>query len=221
MLGLAYAGLAYTEWSWLSGQPERARPVAERLRHYPAGAFPALRGELERYLARSGVRGAWFDGCPEPFAAGLRGDWRAAADGWALIGDTYEQALELACSGDDEAALDGLRMLDNQGARPSAALVRAELKRRGVRIPRGARRSTRANPAGLTDRQVNVLRLVAGGLTNTEIADRLVLSVRTVNHHVSDILAKLDVRSRQDAATAAAALGVTDERHRGRVRRRR
>ncbi len=210
LLGLAYAGLAYAEWAWLSGQPELARPVADRLRRYPSGALPALRGELERYLARSGLRGAWFAGCPEPFAAGLRGDWRTAADGWERVGDSYEQAQELAWSGDDEAALDGLRMLDDQGARAAAALVRAELKRRGVRVPRGARRSTRANPGGLTDRQVDVLRLVAGGLTNAEIAERLVLSVRTVDHHVSDILAKLGVRTRQDAAEAAATLGVTD-----------
>ena len=212
LLGLAYAGLGYVEWAWLTGQPELVWPVTERLRQYPAGAFPALRGELERYLQRAGLDGAGFEGCPEPYAAGLRGDWQAAADGWQRVGDRYEQALELTGSDDaePEAALAGLRILDELGARPAATMARDRLKRRGVRIPRGVRRSTRANPAGLTDRQVDVLRLLANGLTNAEIADRLVLSVRTVDHHVSDILAKLGVRSRHDAAETATSLGVTD-----------
>ncbi|HET9556879.1 MAG TPA: helix-turn-helix transcriptional regulator, partial [Actinomycetota bacterium] len=67
---------------------------------------------------------------------------------------------------------------------------------------------TRANPAGLTDRQLEVLQLLAEGLTNAEIADRLVVSVRTVDHHVAAILAKLNVASRREAARAAADLGA-------------
>uniref|UniRef100_UPI0015F01B2E helix-turn-helix domain-containing protein n=1 Tax=Pseudonocardia pini TaxID=2758030 RepID=UPI0015F01B2E len=64
--------------------------------------------------------------------------------------------------------------------------------------------TTRANPAGLTGRQLEILQLVAAGLTNAEIAARLVLSVRTVDHHVSAVLQKLGVASRRDAAAALA-----------------
>ena len=58
-------------------------------------------------------------------------------------------------------------------------------------MPHGPRAPTRANPAGLTARQLEVLSLLAAGLTNAEIADRLVVSPRTAEHHVAAVLAKL------------------------------
>lgn len=102
-----------------------------------------------------------------------------------------------------------MTILDGLGAAPLARHVRAQLRDRGVRsIPRGPSETTRRNPHGLTDRQVDVLRLLAQGLTNTEIADRLVVSVRTVDSHVAAVLAKLGVASRQDAVRSARDLGV-------------
>jgi DNA-binding NarL/FixJ family response regulator len=84
-----------------------------------------------------------------------------------------------------------------------AQRVRHELRALGVRdVPRGPRRSTAADPAGLTTREIEVLALVADGLTDREIAARLFLSPKTVGHHVSSILAKLGARSRVEAATA-------------------
>ena len=85
-----------------------------RTRH--AGAAP-FRAELLRYLARCGLEAEPFDGCPEPWAAGLRGDWQAAAAGWEAAGDPYEQALELAESGEPEPTLEAVRILDGLGAR--------------------------------------------------------------------------------------------------------
>jgi DNA-binding NarL/FixJ family response regulator len=73
----------------------------------------------------------------------------------------------------------------------------------GERVPRGLRPSTRGNPAGLTSREVEVLQLVADGLTNAEIAARLFVSDKTVEHHVSRILGKLGVSNRREAAKAA------------------
>ena len=103
--------------------------------------------------------------------------------------------------------LEALAILDRIGAVPLARRVRAELRGRGARsIPRGPSTPTRRNPAGLTDRQVEVLRLLAEGLTNAEIADRLVVSVRTVDTHVAAILTKLGVSSRQEAARLSADL---------------
>jgi DNA-binding NarL/FixJ family response regulator len=87
--------------------------------------------------------------------------------------------------------------------------VERRLRDQGVRgVRRGPRPATRANPAGLTARELEVLALVAEGLRNAEIAERLVVSEKTVGHHVSAVLRKLEVRSRVDAGREAARLGI-------------
>jgi DNA-binding NarL/FixJ family response regulator len=137
-------------------------------------------------------------------AAGLRGDWRAAAAAWERLGAPYEQALELLDSGDVDATLSAITILDKLEAAPAAHIARRRLRDLGVtRVPRGPVPSTRANPAGLTERQLDVLDLVAEGLTNGEIAARLVVSTRTVDHHVSAVLAKLGVTTRKEVARRA------------------
>ena len=207
--GLAYAGIALVEWAWLTGRLDRAGAVRDVLlaRTQRPGAA-AFRGELLRYLARAGLGSADLStaGCPEAYAAGLRGDWRAAASEWERIGDPYERALELAESGEPQPLLEALRVLDGLDASAAAGLVRRRLQNMGIqRVPRGPQPATRANLAGLTARQVDVLALIQQRMTNEEIAQRLVLSVRTVEHHVSAILTKLGAQSRTEAAATAAA----------------
>jgi DNA-binding CsgD family transcriptional regulator len=165
------------------------------------------RGELLVYLHRLGYPAGPFPGCREPYASALRGDWRSAAEAWLSEGDPYESALELAESGQVEPTLKALTILDGLGAKPAVAIVRRRLRRLGVaRLPRRPQPGTLANPAGLTDRQLEILRLVATGLSNAEIAHRLVVSPRTVDHHVSAILQKLGVRTRREATAWAAEL---------------
>jgi DNA-binding NarL/FixJ family response regulator len=167
------------------------------------------RADLLRWLRRLGRPATAFPGCPPEYAAGLAGDWQAAASAFARQGARYEQALELADSGETVPMLDALRLLDELGARPAAALLRRRLRDRGVtQVPRGPAPTTRANPAGLTDRQVEILRMLTAGRTNAEIAATLVLSVRTVDHHVSAVLQKLGVTSRREVAEAAGRLGL-------------
>jgi DNA-binding CsgD family transcriptional regulator len=176
----------------------------------PGGA--RFRGELLRYLGRAGLSVEAFVGCPPEWAAGIDGDWKRATDEWQKIGDPYERALELAAGRSAEACLEALDVLDELGAVAAGRQVRTVLRELGVaRIPRGRLRTTRENPAGLTHRQVDVLALLATGLTNAEIADRLVVSTRTVDHHVSAILTRLEVGSRRDAARRAADLGLAPE----------
>ncbi len=144
-----------------------------------------------------------------PCAPEAIGDWATAAEGWQRLRCRYEAALALAETGDDgclRAALDELHAL---GAAPAAAIVARRLRERGARgLPRGPRARTRANPAGLTAREIDVLELVSRGLRNAEIAQRLVISEKTAGHHVSAILRKLDVRTRAEAAARATQLGV-------------
>ena len=90
-----------------------------------------------------------------------------------------------------------------------AAAVARKLREQGARgLARGPRPSTRANPANLTARETEVLALVSEGLRNADIARRLFVSPKTVDHHVSAILAKLGVQTRAEAARAAARLGI-------------
>lgn len=215
--GTAFAGLAVVERAWLTGCVERARPVADVLL---AGSdrrgWAPVAAECLCLLRRAGVPVEPFDGCPEPWASTLRGDWRAAADAWAAAGDPYERALALADSGEPEPVLEALAVLDGLGVRAPASLLRERLTGLGVdRIPRGPTASTRTNPAGLTDRQVEVLAQLAASRTNAEIAARLGLSIRTVDHHVAAVLDKLGVRTRRDAARLAGSLDLPVSEGRG------
>jgi DNA-binding NarL/FixJ family response regulator len=110
----------------------------------------------------------------------------------------------------DEAGLRGaVKTLDDLGARATAAVARRRMKELGLTaIPRGPRRATRADPAGLTAREQEVLALLSEGLPDREISARLFISERTVHHHVSAVLAKIGVSSRTAAAREAARMGI-------------
>lgn len=101
-----------------------------------------------------------------------------------------------------------LHEFQRMGARAAAAIAARRLRQRGARgVRRGPRSSTIRNQ-GLTERETEVLILVAKGLRNRELASRLFLSEKTVDNHVSTILRKLGVRSRTEAGVVAASLGI-------------
>jgi ATP/maltotriose-dependent transcriptional regulator MalT len=161
-------------------------------------------GELAVWRARAGLLLEPPEPCLEPYALEIAGAHRAAAAEWAELGAPYERALTLVGSDEPDALLEALALLDDLGAAPLAARVRGRLRELGAsRIPRGPRPSTRANPAGLSRREVEVLELVGEGLSNPQIAERLVLSARTVEHHVASARRKLGAASRGEAAREA------------------
>jgi DNA-binding CsgD family transcriptional regulator len=150
-------------------------------------------------------------GVPLPAAlrSELAGDTETAADFWAERGCHYEAAVVRGTAEAEPDLRRGLRELQELGARPAAAAVARRLRERGARgVKLGPRASTRANPAGLTARQLDVLGLLIQGARNTEIAAQLFLSEKTVDHHVSAVLRKLDVSTRAQAAAEAVRLGL-------------
>jgi DNA-binding CsgD family transcriptional regulator len=167
-------------------------------------------GELYAWRRRAGVDDRVEDAAvAAPYASELRDDWAAAAREWDKRGCPYEAALARADSGEEALLERALASFQRLGAVPAARATARRLRLRGVRsIARGPRRSTIENPGQLTSRQIEILALLADGLTNAEIAARLYITPKTVAHHVSAILGKLDVRSRRQAAAQAARLGL-------------
>ena len=143
-----------------------------------------------------------------PYAAMRRREWRAAAAAFGELGWSHDRALMLSLIDDEEALGEALETARLLGAVPLTRRVSERMRELGMRVPQGPRRSTRANPAGLTPRQLEVLTLLSEGLSNAEIAERLVVSPRTAEHHVSAVLTKLDAGSRRDVARRAADLGL-------------
>jgi DNA-binding CsgD family transcriptional regulator/tetratricopeptide (TPR) repeat protein len=208
---LAPLACVRVEAALLAGDPARAAAEVEPFT-LAALADRWVAGELAVWARRAGLQAEHGAPVPEPFALELAADHAAAADRWTTLGCPYDAAMALAWS-DDEGLLrrahDELRAL---GAPPAAALVARRLRERGARgVARGPRPRTRANAAQLTSRELDVLRLVADGLRNAAIAERLFLSSRTVDHHVSSVLRKLGASSRGEAVAEARRLDLLED----------
>ena len=198
--------VARAEGAWLRGDEAALERVA-----LPALAStlrtddPWRTGQLACWLRRIGRLPADFRGrVAPPCRAELDGNPRAAAAAWGALGCRHDQGLALL-QGDEADLRAALALFQSLGAEPGARIARRRLRALGAQsVQRGPHERTRVDPQGLTARQREVLHLLVQGLSNAEIALRLHRSERTVEHHVSALLAKLGVASREEAVNAAA-----------------
>lgn len=166
-------------------------------------------GELAVWRWRAGLLVEPPAEAQELYRRQIAGESEYVAREWSEAGCSYAAALALADSGDPAALRQALDQLHALGARPAAAIVTRQLRVLGERrLRRGPRTQTRENSAGLTARELEVLPLLAEGLRNAQIAERLVVSHKTVDHHVSAILRKLGVRTRGEAAAEGVRRGL-------------
>jgi DNA-binding NarL/FixJ family response regulator len=207
-------------WSagWLAGNGrlDLARACTEALSSIVAASgYPDAMAALACAIAETALAEGDADAAATQFAR--------AAELHTALNIPFERAqilvraaAALAASGERDAALDQLveahRTASALGARPLAAEAASAVAALGVPVidHLGRRAAADHEAAGLSRREVEVVRLVAQGLTNREIAARLVLSTRTVDMHVRNILSKLRSRTRTEAASRAADLGLLD-----------
>jgi DNA-binding CsgD family transcriptional regulator/tetratricopeptide (TPR) repeat protein len=215
----AWSALELRQWCtqvetcWHLDGAERAREIA---RHGYAEAFkagdPWNTGELAYWLWRTGGVDAAPAQVANPWKLQVAGRWQEAAAEWDRLGCPYETARALTESRTEGPLRQALEMFRQLGAKPEASRAARQLRALGaVRIPRGPRAASQASPVGLTTRESEVLELLREDLRNSEIAERLFMSKRTVDHHVAAILAKLGASSRRQAVRAASRLGMTQE----------
>ncbi|HEU4807553.1 MAG TPA: helix-turn-helix transcriptional regulator, partial [Homoserinimonas sp.] len=192
---------------WLHGevgQVDALREVMQLARRHQHGW--AI-GELGTWLRRAGEAGD-SAGASGPYASWLGGDPSEAVTGWQALGCAFDELLVHWDAATEPSLRQGLATAESLGATAVTARIRQKLRMLGVSsIPRGARKATSEHPAGLTARESEIIGLMADGLSNADIAGRLVISTRTVDHHVSAILRKLGVASRRDAVKALPTVG--------------
>jgi DNA-binding CsgD family transcriptional regulator len=207
---LAPVAAARAEAVWLEGRPETIDAETETTYDLACRLDePTSAGWLACWRARAGLPVEPPDGVPARFRLQLDGEPEAAAELLKAEGADYDAAIALVPSSDGPLLRAAHEQLLALGAKPAATIIARRLRELGERsLPRGPRGATLENPAGLTNRELEVLPLLAQGLRNAEIAQRLVVTPKTVDHHVSSILRKLGVTNRGQAGAVAARLGM-------------
>jgi len=197
--------LARAEARWLESDLVGARHEAELADDAFAEESDAwVQGEIAVWLMRTGSDRAPHGDLAQPYRLQIEGDYRGAAELFAAMECPYDAALALLDAPEELALRKALDICAGLGALATARIIRQKMRSLGIRsIPKGLRATTREHPLGLTQREQEVLELLCEGRTNVDIATKLVISPKTVDHHVSAVLGKLGVSRRTDAAAAA------------------
>jgi DNA-binding CsgD family transcriptional regulator/tetratricopeptide (TPR) repeat protein len=201
--------IARAESAWLHGQLETEVHVLSQAHDLALEVdYGWAAGELAWWLTRAGHPPPTPGPAAKPHRLALESRIAEAAAAWDDLGCGFEAATTRADSDDPALVRTALKTFQELGSPPAAKTAANRLREIGARVPRGPNSTTRANPAGLTAREIEVVALLVEGLRNADIAERLVISPKTVDHHVTAVLSKLGVPSRQAAAATALRLGL-------------
>lgn len=197
--------LGLIEAAWLAGDLSGCIATLDRIEPLAGvAANPWVVGELAAWRTLCGAPRPPTGPPALPYQLEFVGRYTEAAACWAALDCPYQQALALLQTNQGESVGEALRILSVIDAQPAAARARNVARTLGVRgLRRGPYTHARRHPLGLTRREMEVLALLGEGLSNGEIAQRLSRSAHTVEHHVSALLAKLNVKSRLEAVALA------------------
>jgi len=197
------------EYEWLTGK----KRISEEELKLSIGLAQSvdnnsLNSEFSFWLQKVRKKDMGLPELYEPYKLLKQGKVRASATFWEAKGCPFERALALF-SGNEDDMKNALLIFQQIGADAVSEKIKMEMRAAGIKkIPRGLRESTKTNPAQLTNRELDVLHLLQKGIQNKEIAGTLFISPKTADHHISNILFKLDVKSRAMAVTEAVRLGI-------------
>ena len=201
--------IAFLEYEWITGVhllekkdlDMAIQMVKETHKSYDCSEFAF-------WLLKARGRRLQLDEMYEGYHCSKHNDIIKAADIWEKLGCIYKQAL-LLFEGNEADKRKAMGIAQKLGADVIFEKMKQLMRANGIKnVPRGISKVTRSNSAFLTGRELNVLPLLKEGLKNREIAERLYISPKTVDHHISSILFKLDVNSRTLAVLKATDMGI-------------
>ncbi len=197
------------EYEWLTGIAVLEQEILDRTIHLAQPSESAIEmSEFAFWLQKARNQPLPLRERYEGYQVQTKEEALQAAKAWERLGCPYEQALTLF-EGDEAHKKQALALVQELGANAVYEKLKQEMRASGIRsIPRGHRESTRFNPALLTNRELDVLQLLKAGMPNKGIADTLFISAKTVDHHISSILSKLEVKSRAQAVHEALRLEI-------------
>jgi DNA-binding CsgD family transcriptional regulator len=200
---------AILEYEWITGSPSLDDQILDTVKAKIMGSETIYgNGEFAFWLRKARKQKLSVKNIHEGYEANGTTSALKAAAFWEKAGSPYQQAIA-SFEADDENKREAIAIVQQLGATAVYERMKFEMRRSGIKnIPRGIRKTTQSNPEFLTDRELEVLRLLREGLHNKEIAARLFISAKTVDHHISAILYKLEVNSRTKAVHEAEKLGI-------------
>ena len=201
--------VAFLEYEWLTGTEVLTNADLDRAMILPENhEYNFDPGEFAYWLRKARGRILNYPGAKPGTLLKRKSETIRTASEFEKLGRPYEQALRLF-EGSDNDKRKALTLMQALGANAIYEKLKSEMRLTGIRqIPRGLRKSTLSNQALLTSRELDILDLLKSGMQNKEIASKLYISAKTVDHHISAILFKLDVNSRVKAVQEAVSRGI-------------